>query len=314
MSGTGHHSAKSEHPLNAYAGGHGETAPLVEEMLLTLEFWVREREAIRQRKEAGLPRPWTNDPWLRDYRWCNVRRMDDRVSRELMAQWYVDADPASQLVAATLARLVNWPEALMAATDGAGFRCDMLDRVHAALAARSRDGRKVFTGAYVVPGVPGMSKVDSVLALVRRVLSSAAQIMKPTLRETWSELTRMEMLGSFLAGQIVADLAHLGAGACWPDRVSWAPIGPGSARGMNRLRGRDYGRALGQARFDVELADLMEHLRPRIIEIHVDRDLGAADYQGLCCEFDKYQRLKKKQGTVRARYDGEAEAAQASLF
>jgi hypothetical protein len=39
--------------------------------------FVEEREAIRRRREAGEPQPWTEDVRLRDYRFANVRRCLD---------------------------------------------------------------------------------------------------------------------------------------------------------------------------------------------------------------------------------------------
>src|SRR3990167_5591431 len=49
----------------------------------TQDFWafVRERETIRERRAAGTPPPWTDDPVLREYRFCNVRRADDAGTR-----------------------------------------------------------------------------------------------------------------------------------------------------------------------------------------------------------------------------------------
>lgn len=44
-------------------------------------YWVAEREQIRNRNEAGQSAPWTADPILETYRFTNVRRRDDRVSR-----------------------------------------------------------------------------------------------------------------------------------------------------------------------------------------------------------------------------------------
>lgn len=289
--------------------------PILEGELEILLHWIRERESIRESKEAGGPRPWTADPLLRDYRWCNVSRMDDRVSRELMQEWYADSDGTTQLVAATLGRLINWPEALRAATGGKPFSLDQMEWIKDALKARAKQGFKVFTGAFVVPGKPGMNKVDSVMGVADRVRALAGEILGPTLRETWSGLMGIDLIGSFLAGQICADLAHLQTGAAWPDRVAWAPIGPGSARGMNRLRGRPFRAALPQAQFDDELADYVQTVRPLIAAIDDDRQLGSQDYQGTLCEFDKYRRLMLGEGQVRARYDGAGGSeAQGDLF
>ena len=47
---------------------------------IPLFYWVAERERIRVRKESGQPFPWTDDPILATYRFCNVRREDDRVT------------------------------------------------------------------------------------------------------------------------------------------------------------------------------------------------------------------------------------------
>src|SRR5207247_6900297 len=41
---------------------------------------AREREAIRRRKAAGQPWPWTDDPILRDWFFCNVHREMDKTT------------------------------------------------------------------------------------------------------------------------------------------------------------------------------------------------------------------------------------------
>jgi alpha-glutamyl/putrescinyl thymine pyrophosphorylase clade 1 len=37
-------------------------------------YFITEREQIRRRREAGEPKPWTTDPILRDFSFCNVQR------------------------------------------------------------------------------------------------------------------------------------------------------------------------------------------------------------------------------------------------
>lgn len=279
--------------------------PAVDSELQILLYWIREREAVRKAKVAGLPKPWTQDRLLQSYRWCNVSRMDDKVSLELMAGWYDrNASPLTLLVASVLGRLVNWPESLLDATDGSPFRMEHLSRVRRLLKARGERGEKVFTGAYVVPGVPGKNKVDSTLDLAEFVSIKATDILKNSLRETWTRLIALDGLGGFLAGQMTADLAYLSAGESWPDRFSWAPVGPGSARGLNRLLGKQKNRAVKQAQFDHELSAYIALLKPMIPVIHEDRRLGAQDYQSTLCEFDKYRRLQLGEGSVRATYDG----------
>jgi hypothetical protein len=271
----------------------------------TLVYWISERDRIRAAKGAGAPRPWTVDPLLRDFRWCNVRRMDDAVSLDMVRSWYDhDADPATALTAACLGRLVNWPESLMAVTGGEPFRIEHLGPARSRLEQRVRSDAKVFTGAYVVPGSPGESKIETVVKHAEHVCRRAGEIFKPTMRATWAALVEIDGLGRFLAGQMVADVAHLSAGSSWADRHEWAPIGPGSARGLNRLLGRPKDQAVTQLEFDDALPRLIAVLRPRIETVWADRQLQAMDIQNCLCEFDKYRRLQLAEGKVRSRYDG----------
>lgn len=274
-----------------------------------LVYWIRERERIRAAKEAGAPKPWTADELLRDYRWCNVRRMDDRVSRWLFERWYdPETRPQTQLTAALLARLINWPDSLADITGEERWWVTTFDGdyVRAKLQSRVRHDEKVFTGAYVVPGVAGQTKVDSVCALVEKVSKSADVFKRTTMAGTWEYLTRYDGLGTFLAGQVVADLAFLPMGLGWLDRETWAPLGPGSRRGMNRLLGNSKDAPMAQREFERLLPLLIEVLRIHVSDIWNDRGLVSMDVQNCLCEFDKYRRLTLGEGKVRSKYDGRA--------
>lgn len=270
-----------------------------------LAYWIHERERVRRARESGAPRPWTADRLLDEWRWCNVRRMDDRVSRELFERWYMrQGHGMVDLRQALLARLINWPATLDELAQITPSLRGAREIVKARAEARDTNGKpknKVFTGAYVIPGEPGRNKVDTVFDLIERVMA-ASQVLQPSMRATWLELMKFDGLGSFLAGQVVADLAHLAPGGDWPDADSWAPIGPGSARGLNRLRGIPKDKPVTQADFERLLPALIAELRPRIDDIWIDRRLQAMDIQNCLCEFDKYRRLTLGEGKVRARY------------
>ena len=51
--------------------------------MLTFTEFIEEREAIRLKKEAGEPRPWTTDPVLHATRFTNINRNNDRGTVEL---------------------------------------------------------------------------------------------------------------------------------------------------------------------------------------------------------------------------------------
>lgn len=273
--------------------------------------WIKAREELRRAQESGAPKPWTNDATLRNVRWCNVRRLDDAVSRSLFAYWYDGHVTAksTQLVAAVLGRLINWPPSLMVISNGRPFVAQDLKTARARLHTRARalaHHVKIFTGAYVVPGVPGKTKIDSVCDTAEAVaLNDHFAARKHSMQSLWEYLQTFDTLGSFLAGQVVADLAHLPVGLDWPDRDTWAPIGPGSKRGMNRLLGYDKERAMSQGAFEMHLRNVISDIYPAVKQIWDDRKLQAFDIQNCLCEYDKYRRLQLGEGTVRQSYPGE---------
>src|SRR5690349_5115423 len=93
-----------------------------------LKHWITEREHVRVAREEGKRKPWADNPIIRNYRFCNARRMDDKVSRWLRDSWYDDTqDAQTLLIAAALARMINWPESLSLITKGEKFTLDYWD-------------------------------------------------------------------------------------------------------------------------------------------------------------------------------------------
>jgi hypothetical protein len=120
-----------------------------------LWHWIRERESIRERKEMGHdPKCWTLDPILSSYRFCNVRREDDRVTiwiRQNIRERF--ADHPHLWLMLCIARQINWPETL-ADMIGMGAWPDRPafspDRITAVLNRRKEEGKKIYTGAYMI--------------------------------------------------------------------------------------------------------------------------------------------------------------------
>jgi len=110
--------------------------------------YIAKRADILLRKEAGEPKPWTDDPILQTYKFCNVYRADDRTSCQLIAEFYLPNKnaPAEQiLLNAAIARCLGTSEFMHAVGWQQSFDPDLLRSV-----ARSRLNAKqrVFTGAY----------------------------------------------------------------------------------------------------------------------------------------------------------------------
>jgi len=289
------------------------TDQFLPDMVKLLFYWIEERDNIRELRSMRNPpvqAPWTDDPTLRDHRFCNVYRMDDKVSQWLLDHWYHPHSNASDrtlLIAATLARDINWPDTL----SEIGFPSRWsAPGVRAALAKRSKRGDKIFTGAYIINGAQGGPKYEQVVATVHEVAVQADRLLLNcgTMQELHKRLMGVQGIGSFIAGQIVADLRHTRVLEGASDALTWAPRGPGSSRGMNRLLGRD----LHAHWRDVDFVQALNTLYRKVLgnnharAVFEDRGCELMDLQNCLCEFDKYVRVQRGEGRAKNKFNGRA--------
>lgn len=258
-----------------------------------LLYFIKERESIRLKKEAGIPRPWTDDPILATYRFCNVRRMDDRVSQWLIRNWYMPGriiDSRKVLVAAAMARFINLPESLQTIYKYVWEWKP--EKIKQTLHNLQQTGLKVFNGAYIVStNGRAMDKVDHVVDCCVAPLAEQPWdkwIDVDSMQRSCMRLQQCYGLAGFMSGQIVADLRWVLPGK-WTDKNDWAPMGPGSRRGMNRLHSRPVDAPLSQRKFEQELVQLMQNCK-RLLPKAITSRLEAIDAQNCLCEYDKMER------------------------
>jgi hypothetical protein len=265
-------------------------------------YWIQERENIRKRREAGQPPPWSTDPILSGYRWCNVRRMDDKVSKWILAwhRQYPEVGFRQRIIAAVAGRLINWPDTLATLPYPGVYKEAAWTK---GLAERHNTGQKVFTGAYIINGALGGPKILQVTQKILAPLWDArmeAPILPGTMEEVWRWLNGKPGIGSFMAGQAVADLRHIHPELPWKDRMFWAPEGPGSLRGVNRLLGRPLESRLPRGEW-LDVVRRAYGAAAARLPVTFKR-LELMDLQNCLCEYDKFRRLTLKEGTVRSRY------------
>lgn len=279
--------------------------------------WIVERENIRKRKEAGKPPPWTDNELIANARWCNVKRWDDKVSQWLANNFYQNVDSVSpELVAvgAAMARLINRPETLeqLCPNGYKGFKYDKFRRI---LSKMSTNKEQIFTGVYIINGAGANGRrkwelvLDNLAAMEEKI--KRKDVDTNCMKVTHSNLMKFSGLGSFIAGQVVADLRQVVKGQ-WGDAMVWAPQGPGSTKGLNYVF-NTRGQSMNEKRFLELLPIYMESVRkdPRVKKIHKDRGLEAHDYQNCLCETSKMARLLEG-GRAKNRY--KAQPAQKELF
>lgn len=296
------------------------SASILGRRLDTVARWMQLREAARKRYESGR-RPYTLDPIIASTRFCCVRRMDDKVSKWLLTRWYPYVEGTklnTTLAAAGLARLINWPAALEGLRNGRGEDA-YFEKWNKAKAKKHFEsmksrGEKVFTGAYIINAAgagPGANKVDVVLGQIDEMYKRANDlVVHGNMEMTHRNMQSINGIGSFIAGQIVADLRFVLPGK-WLDKDTWAPLGPGSRRGMGWLQGWDgidageLGR-MSQTVFNSHMAELIKWAKADKVAgpIFKERMLEAHDMQNVLCETDKYFRLLHKTGRAKNKYNG----------
>ena len=75
--------------------------------------FCKERQSIYKKKMAGKKPPWTNDEILRDYRFCNIYREQDKVTVWIRDNWRDPHNDDPELwFAMCIARLLNRPDSL----------------------------------------------------------------------------------------------------------------------------------------------------------------------------------------------------------
>jgi hypothetical protein len=276
--------------------------PLDRTRLTGFTTYLRERLALQRRREAGAPRPWTEDPILHRYKFCCVYRDDDRTSREARA--VVTALPPGEQLRALLGfRLYNRVKTLEnLITSGWSpdvFRSPLLQPSFNTLAYKIN-----------LPG--GLYNREAVIRKleVAAALARSGWRPRPTAKETWTELRATLGVGPFLVYQTVLDLRWLYGP--YTDEMSWCCYGPGGVRGLARLLGKyvpieDYEsyrvhyrrHDYDPYRRDVLGVDLIGEAQGILEAVREEFPFTLFDVQGNLCEFDKYERIRTNEGKSR---------------
>jgi hypothetical protein len=184
------------------------------------------------------------------------------------------------------------------------------------LQRRQARGDKVYTGAYMIRAEQHdhpwrhWPKVRYSAEIVLGRLWEAREVLQPimdnlkSLQGIWSILQQPEFTGwgPFMAYQVVVDMRHTRYLRNAPDINEWAAVGPGSARGLNRLHGRPVKKALRQDQALAEMLELrLEMAQPGALAPWLDLP-DLSDVQNCLCEFDKYERVRLGEGRPRALY------------
>lgn len=266
---------------------------------------ARERYRILLRRQIGLKRPWTHDPILQSYRFCNVFREDDVVTR-----WFKEKVRDPMILdlrlpfATTCFRFFNTIR-----TGEALLHYDLFKnwRPHVARAHLS-DLHPLITAAYMVktplhkPKLEGLIEILDPVWAERESLGGAIAVSE-SLEESHKLLMKYPWIGPFMAYEIVTDLRHTPFLSGAKDILTWANPGPGATRGLQRI----YGPGMNE---EEKLAAMR-----RLNSLSWNPTLWDPDWpawemrevEHVLCEHDKYQRALLGEGRPKQKYSGKGE-------
>lgn len=283
-----------------------------------LVAFMKERHRIHLRRQAGASKPWTKDPVLKTFKFCNVYRELDAVSiwiREKIREPF--AEHSHLWFALAVARQINWPGTLKELLD-AGLippKADFWDKAaaRALMMNRKARGEKLYTGAYMLnahgrgPDDPSDKAFFTCYLVLDSIWQARDSFMKAfevgTLESVHAAFLPHHGWGSFTAAQVVADLKYTRylPVETTEDWWTWAASGPGSRRGLNVVLGREPSAPWCESEWLETLQKLQREVNARWAALDIGPSLHAQDLQNCLCEYFKYTR-----GWSRTTYPGAA--------
>jgi hypothetical protein len=295
-------------------------------------YWrfAAERHAIFLRRARGEPPPWTEDPILKRFKFCNTFRAADRVTQYLIREVIYgphghDLAPEDVFLRIVLFRLFSkestW-EALEQAAEGvrrATFDEDLLGEA----LDRVKSHQSIYTAAFILaaPSVFGYQ------AKHRNHLALVASMFRPrglgvdlaraqSLEDVYNALIQHPAIGPFMGYQIAVDLNY-------SEHIDFSEndftvAGPGAIRGLQKVFADPGDRSPTQLILQMVERQDKEFARLGLeFEGLFGRRLHAIDCQSLFCETDKYSRRafpELKSNRVRIKQEFRPSAAPLPLF
>ncbi len=285
-------------------------------MLNQLCTFIIQRERARLWREAHVagsgvaPHLYEQlDPIIRQFRFCNINREHDKVTRWIhtnIRQRYANAPHLWFML--IVARLINQPHTLANiyhGQSGAWNRERFVDNTD----PRLDNPQPIWNAAYIVS--TNGNAMEKRLYIADRVLQpiwnagwkGSTPPAELTCQEWAEHLLQFDGMGDFMVNQIVTDYKYCpslcGQAA---DRTTFVMAGPGTARGLNRYHGRPVDKGLNRKQAQAELLTIREEVQDFLPTGMLEHFNDLNNLSNTFCEFDKYLRAKSGEGRPKQLY------------
>lgn len=250
--------------------------------------FVIERENIRTNKEEKrLPKPWTEDKILQEYRFCNINREHDKGT--LIIRDTFGSDMKYPLTTFAMGRVINNYEIIPNLLP-INSNHDIMINEEWCSKWLENTGNKAYKGdAYVLCPAHGETYHEFVWRIVRTIFEMESnELANPlTLNQIFESLCTIHRLGDFIINQIICDYKYVNI---LEDFETFIKFGPGTSRGFKII----HDKKINQKRFD----DFREQVTIELDKINTQISSNIVDYfddpnnlTNSLCEYDKYVRI-----------------------
>ena len=282
-------------------------------------YFAAERQNIFYKKLKGEEAPWTQDPILQEYKFCNSYRASDRVSQYLIikviynGKKYTDEDMVFRIL---LFKIFNkettWEILCNTLGDVNLSSFNFKDYCHILQTAKD-NGEKIYTDAYMSCANKAFGyekKHENHIALLEKMfLKDKVQnkiIEAKNMEEAFYQIRKYPLIGDFMAYQLITDINY--SEVVDFSEKEFTIAGPGSERGIKKCF-IDIG---NKTKEDI-IKWMCEHQEEEFFRLGIEfkklgnRPLQYIDCQNLFCELDKYCRqavpeLKSNRTKIKKKY------------
>lgn len=285
-------------------------------------YWVfaARRQAAFQRRVSGQPLPWSDDPIIQQYKFCNVYRAADRVSQYLIrnvAYREPPDDPADrlfQIVAfRTFSKVETWEGVLQRLGHPPRLEDLASGDFEAALDDVKYERGVLYTGAFILCATKAYQfreKHRNHVGLFKQMFLESDAAKQILAAESLERLVRFlegfPLTGPFMSYQIAIDLNY--SDLLNFSENDFTQPGPGAVRGIKKAF-----LDLGTYTASDVIHWMVERQEREFRRLDLEfsglwgRRLHAIDCQGLFCELDKYCReaaphLLSNRSRIKARF------------
>jgi hypothetical protein len=272
-----------------------------QEVYDTYWYFAAERQTIFFNKLAGKL-PYTNDPILSTYKFCNTYRASDRVSQFLIkdviykGKWTEKDHLLRIILFRLLNKLETWQE-LEAKIGEVSTNTFDFQTYAEALTQIKKESGTIYGNAFILCANKAYGydiKHLNHLKLLENILkpvTSAKLLNSKSLKELVTNLLDLPLIGNFMAYQLAIDLNY--SELFDFSENDFTLPGPGAERGINKAF-----KDLGKYNKETIISYMVENQDKEFERLGIEfknlfgRKLHAIDCQGLFCEVDKYSRVK----------------------